>query len=263
MGRKLLTAILTAALLLGMEGFAACAAEVFDLSREGSITLTMTCGSETVAGGEMTVYRVGDIVETGGSYRFVLTDEFAAGGVELSDLSSSETASALADYALAQGLAGTVKTIGNDGTVAFESLKPGLYLVVQNRAASGYYAALPFLVTVPMYEETTASWEYAVTAVPKPERSKKSGSGGGSSGGSSSGSSSSGSSSSSGFSSASSDPDSGLGGGTEEPPPILEGRLPQTGQLNWPVPVLVILGLLFFSVGWKLCFGEKKECHEG
>lgn len=37
-----------------------------------------------------------------------------------------------------------------------------------------------------------------------------------------------------------------------------EPTLPQTGQLNWPIPVLAALGLCMFSVGWMLCFKRKK-----
>lgn len=35
--------------------------------------------------------------------------------------------------------------------------------------------------------------------------------------------------------------------------------LPQTGLLNWPVPVLAISGLLLFAAGWLLCFVGRKE----
>ena len=36
-------------------------------------------------------------------------------------------------------------------------------------------------------------------------------------------------------------------------------KLPQTGQLNWPVPVLICAGLALFVVGWVLFFRRKKE----
>lgn len=43
-----------------------------------------------------------------------------------------------------------------------------------------------------------------------------------------------------------------------EPTKPADSTLPQTGQLNWPIPVLVVLGLAMFSVGWALrC--RKKE----
>ena len=37
-------------------------------------------------------------------------------------------------------------------------------------------------------------------------------------------------------------------------------KLVQTGQLNWPVPVLAMAGLLLFSAGWAIVnFGKKEE----
>lgn len=35
------------------------------------------------------------------------------------------------------------------------------------------------------------------------------------------------------------------------------GRLPQTGQLNWPIPVMAVSGLLLFVAGWCICFRKK------
>jgi len=35
--------------------------------------------------------------------------------------------------------------------------------------------------------------------------------------------------------------------------------LPQTGQLNWPVPILAVSGVTLFAAGWVLCFKRKKE----
>lgn len=40
-------------------------------------------------------------------------------------------------------------------------------------------------------------------------------------------------------------------------------KLPQTGQLNWPVTVLTMLGLGLFGYGWSLsCGGKKKDKSE-
>ncbi len=47
----------------------------------------------------------------------------------------------------------------------------------------------------------------------------------------------------------------------QEPKPTqpIKPQLPQTGQLNWPVPVLAVLGLLLFSTGWVLCFHRNRD----
>ena len=40
------------------------------------------------------------------------------------------------------------------------------------------------------------------------------------------------------------------------------GILPQTGQLNWPVPVLTVAGLGLFLAGWLLRFGRQGKHHD-
>ncbi|MBE6967137.1 MAG: LPXTG cell wall anchor domain-containing protein [Ruminococcaceae bacterium] len=34
--------------------------------------------------------------------------------------------------------------------------------------------------------------------------------------------------------------------------------MPQTGQLNWPVPVMAIIGATLFITGWVLCLRKKR-----
>jgi len=46
---------------------------------------------------------------------------------------------------------------------------------------------------------------------------------------------------------------------TPETPVPTPGKLPQTGQLWWPVPVLAAAGLLLFAAGWKR---KKENGHE-
>lgn len=41
-----------------------------------------------------------------------------------------------------------------------------------------------------------------------------------------------------------------------------EPKLPQTGQMNWPIPVMTVAGLALFIFGWYLCFGRKREGNE-
>lgn len=39
-------------------------------------------------------------------------------------------------------------------------------------------------------------------------------------------------------------------------------KLPQTGQLNWPVPILAVSGLALVILGWVLSFRRKKNEYE-
>ncbi|MCD8082640.1 MAG: hypothetical protein LUE86_03685 [Clostridiales bacterium] len=258
--------ILLALVMTGMTAFAA----VPDTARTGSITVTMLSESTgaTVAGGTLTAYQVGTVAENDGNYSFAMTDDFAGSGVSLTDMDSqdlSALASTLSSYVSDNGLEGTTVTIDSDGVATFSDLTLGLYLIVQNTSASGYYAVSPFLVTVPILSD--GEYVYDVNATPKTEALSKKSSGGGSSGGGSgsgggSSSSSSVSSSSSGgpgVSSGESGPGSQGELSSDDPGSLELLRLPQTGQLNWPVPVLTLCGLLMFSLGWKLVFGGKRR----
>jgi len=48
-------------------------------------------------------------------------------------------------------------------------------------------------------------------------------------------------------------PPSGNHGGGKPPQ-----KLPQTGQLTWPIPVLTVAGMVLFALGWWLCFDNRK-----
>ena len=49
------------------------------------------------------------------------------------------------------------------------------------------------------------------------------------------------------------------GSGETTTKPKEEDKLVQTGQLNWPVPVCAIAGILIFSIGWAVLNFGKKE----
>ncbi|MGN0479892.1 MAG: pilin N-terminal domain-containing protein [Hominenteromicrobium sp.] len=217
---SLLAALVFACLL----STAVSAHNVPDKTQEGVITVTMHAGETVVPGGSLTLYQVGEVFEENGNYCFVPAADFSGCGETLDDVQSPELAARLAAYAAEKKLEGTTLPIGADGTVRFEKLEIGLYLLVQNTAAEGYAKANPFLVTVPKTEN--GEYVYTVDASPKvalqPEDT----------------------------------PAPSPTPGPEEP------NLPQTGQLNWPVPVLAAAGLLLFAAGWAMCFRRKKDTHE-
>ena len=139
--------------------------EVPDLTREGSITVTMRYDGKAIAGGEITLYRVGDVQEEDGNYSFTPTADYAGSGISFDSVQSPETAGKLAEFANKQGLRGNTRQIASDGTALYQNLKPGLYLLVQNRAAKGFEAVSPFLVTLPMLDGD--DYIYQVDAGPK------------------------------------------------------------------------------------------------
>ena len=108
-----------------------------------------------------------------------------------------------------------------NGKANFVGLSTGLYLIVQEKAAKGFSKLNPFLVSVPYMEN--GEYRYDVTAAIKSELERE--------------------------------PES-------TPPPSTKPdgpKLPQTGQLNWPIVVGVVLGILVIAAGLLLIFKKKQE----
>ena len=222
MRKHVISGLLALLFLLALP-VSAAAQSVPDESRNGhcSITVSMTYKGKAVRGGTLALYKVGDVAEDDGNYSFVPVKEIQADIPEFGDIESPELAGKLAkqEKKLTPVTADPV-TVDKDGKATFSDLTFGLYLVVQKTAASGYGKTKPFLVSVPYlyadeYQYLSADeYQYDVTSQPKTdlEREVK----------------------------PTAPPSPGGGGG---------GKLPQTGQLWWPVPVLACAGLGCIAVG--------------
>ena len=190
------------------------AAETVDETRIGSIKVLL-CDTENAAplqGGELTLYRVANVSKNGADgadLSFTYTNGFENCGITLDNVSESALANRLAEKITPNAQAAT-KTVNNSGIAVFEDLKTGLYLIVQKQAAEGYDAIQPFLVTVPIMEN--GQYVYDVDAHPKAGTASRK---------------------------------------TTQTPPAQEvlSALPQTGQLNWPVPVLALIGVVLVAAG--------------
>lgn len=269
--RKRLAAVLAALTLLVWCAAPAFALEVVDLSRTGSIKVSLYDSetSEAVGGGTLTLYRVAKVQKDNANLSFVYTNGFEDCGVELGDLSEGELAGWLAEKIAATAESATVE-ISDLGTAEFGDLEVGLYLVVQTTAAENYNVINPFLVSVPIQEN--GSYVYDVDALPKvgtaakktpeppdkpdtPDKPDEE------------------------------NPNTPAAPGPDNPDGWVLGAhgekiylnpeapspdnpngyvmgahgLPQTGQLNWPIPVLAVTGVVLVAAGIKLKKGTRKD----
>lgn len=211
-------------------------AQEIDLDATGSISLTFKDSGTgaAVPGGTVALYKVADIASSEAGLSYEYTQAFSACEAELTNLTSSTLIDLLTAIAAQDSTNAVVQTIGTDGVCRFGDLSTGLYLLVQKTTAEGYVAVSPFLVTLPLSDGD--NWVYDVVATPKM------------------GTYSSTTTSTSTTSSTSSTSGTGnvMGDGSGN-------KLPQTGQLNWPIPVLAVSGILLFFLGWTIVFGGKKE----
>lgn len=265
--RKRLAAVLAALTLLVWCVAPAFALEVVDLSRTGSIKVSLYDSetSKAVGGGTLTLYRVAKVQKDNANLSFVYTNGFEDCGVELGDLSEGELAGRLAEKIAATAESTTVE-ISDLGVAEFGDLEVGLYLVVQTTAAENYNVVNPFLVSVPIQEN--GKYVYDVDALPKVGTATKK----------------------------TPDtpdepdtpdtpdepdtPDTPVAPGPDNPDGWVLGDhgeknypnpdnpnghvmgahgLPQTGQLNWPIPVLAVTGVVLVAAGIKLKKGTRKD----
>jgi hypothetical protein len=210
--RKLPALLLAAALCLLLCATASAAERENPENKTGSITIYMkdVDAGKDVPGGKLRLYRVATPARNDGNDFWVLTDAFAGSNVTLDDIGAADMASKLADYAKDHKLSGTDATVGQDAKLQLTELPSGLYLVVQVTPASGYNPITPFLVSIPTVQD--GQYVYDVDASPKLELKKA--------------------------------PPT-----PTPPPPSPSEKLPQTGQLWWPVLLLSITGTALVCVG--------------
>lgn len=226
-----ITALLAAVCMLCMLSTTAYAHEAPNLTQKGSIRVALRYGGKPVSGGTMRAYRVAQVAEDDGDYRFQALAPYIVKELTQENLDSPELAEAFAGQVTGDGIAPVSSA---DGVTRFENLIPGLYLIVQTEAAPGYCKAKAFLVTLPFFDD--GQYRYDVDATVKAELEPEIG--------------------------PSPSPSPSVSPSPSPTPGTSDPKLPQTGQLNWPVPVLTVLGLGIFALGWNLRFGRKRDDDE-
>lgn len=245
--RKLFSLLLCLLLVLAM-GLSAAAqeipADVVDFSRSGTLRVTLkNTQGKPISGGSLRVVLVAEAYNdpyVGDLLRYV--EPFAAmpdapaldadgfAGSFNAEGGNYENASAFAKFWAEHPTEGITVEVGKDGTAAAQLPTLGLYLVMQQKPAPGYYAIKPFVVSVPNMVE--GALVYDVDASPKTQPAEKQ-------------------------PEPTPTPEEPEETPTPTPPPA--GQLPQTGQLNWPVPLLALSGMGLFLLGWWLHGSERKH----
>ena len=151
---------------------APCMAEEVDLTRHGSLTITVHEADRTpVPGGTLTIYHVGTIPSASASV-WDPTPEFAGANADLSKPQDRNVINYLVDYAHKHNIPSRTYEVPANATVTFDDIPLGLYLVEQQQAAPGYEAMAPFLISIPDTDDD-GNYIYDVNAYPKSDPAKK------------------------------------------------------------------------------------------
>lgn len=233
-----------------------------DPGKTGSITIEMKYDGAPVIGGTLEVYQAGyiEIYKDGdGNTRFGLrkTENFNSFGEELDNVQSAELAQELAEemaqFVQQQNLYADYSAHNEAGNVVFGQLPAGLYLIIQSEASDGYEAMSPSLVSIPMPEDGAYVYNVNVHGKLSPQKSPQT--------------------PPANPDKSESEPEPNPAKADETTPASAapenrdceREKLPQTGQQNWPVPVLAVCGAAFFISGMLLKVdrsGESQEEHE-
>lgn len=216
--KKMITVLLALSVLLSFP-LTAYAHDVPQERDDCSIEVIVRYDGENVDGGTLTAIRVGYVDEEDGNYFF--SQEFT--NIKIEDIASPNAPKTQQEFynnnKSNYDFYTQTQTVEN-GKATFSGLSTGLYLIVQNRAADGFSKLGAFLVSVPRMED--GEYQYHVTAAIKSELERE--------------------------------PE------PTEPPPTEpdDPKLPQTGQLNWPIPLMVVGGMMLLALGCILRFRNKE-----
>ncbi len=141
-------------------------------------------------------------------------------GLSVDELLGDQAAEKLYSFAKAKDLPARTVEVGADGTAKAEDLPMGVWLVSQDTPFDGCLPLLPSVITIPMMGDD--GWIFAVEGAPKVEPLV---------------------------------PETTLPSHTEPTPP----DLPPTGQVNWPLPLMVLGGCFLILLG--ICLRRDKR-HE-
>ena len=277
-------------LIVNLQVFAETWPGKIDKTAHGSILVRFVdADNKPITGGNVELYKVAGVADDSqGNDVYVPESDFCKSGLDYTRLMDAEFASEAGQFASAHGISGEICEVDPNGQAKYEDLEVGIYLITQPIANDGWYAIDPYVVTLPLNEQ--GIWNYNVDSLPKMEplapilsptptlTPSSTPSATPSSSPTPSPSATQSSSPTPSLSPIPSDPISTLTPtpyteegstvtSTPSPTPtptdsLTEGdkvRLPQTGQLNWPIPVLAFAGLLLFIIGFGILRRENSE----
>ncbi len=149
-----------------------------DPDRTGSVSVQIKAYTtdEAVGGGSLNLYHIAGIEMTETmEFGYCYTDNFLGCSEDLltaDEIDKAETADIFSEWVDSHDIeADETTAVSANGYADFTDLSCGLYMVRQNEAADGYNPINAFLVSVPLYEDST--WIYDVDATPKTSPVKK------------------------------------------------------------------------------------------
>lgn len=135
-----------------------------DFSRKGSISITLSdnIDNTTVEGAMITIYKVADAVDEDNNLKFSYDDKL---NDCKDDLDKGNITNNVLTCVVNSNVVSYNGITNKYGTIKFNNLDLGLYLVIQTNEVEGYSKISPFLIMIPKTIDN--SWNYDIEASPK------------------------------------------------------------------------------------------------
>ena len=224
MKNRILSILLALVLLFVLAVNASAASEILPLGK-GSLTLVMSYDGQALKDGSVNILRIGSVEEVDKKkYDFRIFAPLGRESITQEELYDPDVAKELLKTGKKQYTENILSAPVLDGSVVFKDLDSGLYVVWQEEAdaCNGLSAFQPFLISVPRWQYD--HYDLNVVAAPKVPMNPEP------------------------F--------------EPPPPPPPPPELPKTGQLNWPIPVMAVLGAMLMVIGLILCRNRKRDGYE-
>lgn len=139
---------------------------IIDFDKKGNIKVTLIENSENVVveGAEITIYKVADATEYNNNLKFEYVDEIKSCDFNLEDLENSNATSEILKC-ITKDVLSITKSTNDKGIVTFDNLDLGLYIVTQSNKVEGFSVIDSFLVMIPNVIDN--EWIYDISALPK------------------------------------------------------------------------------------------------
>ena len=136
------------------------------------VSVTMTLKSQGAdphyaAGAEITVFHVAELDTSAGSVKYVLRSDYAASGLDLDGKITQSMIDDLVDYSYDHYITSWTFTSDSNGNITLDLPMTGLFLVSAKALPENFTSFVPFLIYLPFYDGSTGSWVYDTTAEPK------------------------------------------------------------------------------------------------
>ena len=140
------------------------------LDRLCSATFTMEYDHEPLPGGKLCMYRIAVWEFRENSYGFVWAPELADSGLDLSEKHTDLFARRAAMLVESRSLKGYEEPIDEKGIAKFKDIPCGLYVVYQTEPAPGFEAISPFCVSLPYASDGQLAYDVYGAPKPRPEK---------------------------------------------------------------------------------------------